>query len=235
MAPCRTAVYATISLILLGLTPGSLWSQNTASIQGIVIDKATAAPIQGAFVYANRSSSPPSSQYARSAADGAFLIQNLAAGTWRLCARFVSGAYLDSCEWGQTASSVVLTAGQKSAGNTLRPIAGSVLKVRIQDAAQTLFRPNALGVAPHLLMGIFARPGAWYPVRQVSRDLNGVNYELPVPFDTPLALTVMAAHMNLAGANGVAAPSTGIQAPFQHATGDPEPQNFTFTVLGVLP
>ena len=231
----RIQKLAGLTLICGVLAPWSLWSQNTASIQGTVSAQTSSTAIAGAFVVATRAGLPPFRQTVESAANGSFQIRNLPAGTYSLCVRFSSGAYLDSCEWGQTASSVVLAAGQQSMGNTLRPLTGSIVKVRIQDTAQALFQKASTGATPDLRMGVFARPGVFYPARLVRRDIRGADFELPVPFNTPLSLTVVSKSLRLTDATGAAVPNTGAQAAFQHAAGDPNPQSFTYTVAGLVP
>jgi len=56
-----------------------------------------------------------------------------------------------------------------------------------------------------------------------------------VPRDTALNLRVASHDLKLGDDAGVALPANGSQQAFQHATGDPNPKSFAFTVLGVLP
>jgi hypothetical protein len=41
--------------------------------------------------------------------------------------------------------------------------------------------------------------------------------------------------LKLGDATGVALPANASQQAFQHATGDPNPKSFSFSVLGLLP
>jgi hypothetical protein len=208
---------------------------NTASIQGTVTARDTKKPLAGALVIARATPAFSTHQSAQSAADGSFQLQNLPAGTYSLCVKPADDGYLDPCEWGQTASSVTVTAGQKSTGNLPTASAGSVLKIRIQDTAQLLFQKGKSGYLPDLLVGIFGPNGMFYPAHVANRDIRGLDLQLTIPFNTPLSLSVTSKAAKLADSTGVALPAGGAQAPFQHATGNPSPPSFTYTVTGVVP
>ncbi len=60
-------------------------------------------------------------------------------------------------------------------------------------------------------------------------------YRLAVPRDTALNFFIASHDLKLGDAVGVALPANGSQQTFQHATGDPNPKSFAFTVLGMLP
>ena len=64
-------------------------------------------------------------------------------------------------------------------------------------------------------------------------DSTGLNYQLTVPFDTPLSFQIVSAKLKLSDSAGVA--SSASQTAFQHNSGDPNPKSFQFTVTGVIP
>src|SRR6266550_4589116 len=77
----------------------SLAQTGTGAIQGTVIDRATNKPIGGAIVTAIRKGLPPASGTVKSAADGAFQIQNLSSGAYSLCVQVPGSSYLNPCQW----------------------------------------------------------------------------------------------------------------------------------------
>ena len=60
-------------------------------------------------------------------------------------------------------------------------------------------------------------------------------YRLAVPRDTTLNFCIASHDLKLGDATGVALPANASQQAFQHATGDPNPKSFSFSVLGLLP
>ena len=208
-------------------------AQSTAILQGSVVEAATGKPIPAALVIATRTTLPPFRQTVQSNSDGNFQISNLPAGAYSLCARFASDGYLDSCEWGQSAPSVAAVAGQTSSAIVIRVVKASVLKVHIQDSNQLLFQKTSAGAVPDLTIGVFGPHSIFYSTRLDSRAVTSADYHINIPFDTPLSLSVMSQALQLADATGAALPRTGIQVPFQHATGNPNPPSFSYTVLGL--
>ena len=160
---------------------------------------------------------------ASKSADGSFQLQNLPAGTYSLCVKPADDGYLDPCEWGQTASSVTVTVGQKSTGNLPTASAGSVLKIRIQDTAQLLFQKGKTGYLPDLLVGIFGPNGMFYPAHVANRDIRGLDLQLTIPFDTLLSLTVASKTAELADSAGVAGGPRGSPSACRTAGSPPGP------------
>lgn len=78
-----------------------------------------------------------------------------------------------------------------------------------------------------------------------SGDAAGLNYQLTVPFDTPLSFQIISPKVKLSDSAGVALPasptgpagnaSSATQTAFQHNSGDPNPKSFQFTITGVIP
>ena len=56
-----------------------------------------------------------------------------------------------------------------------------------------------------------------------------------MPFDTALNFYIASHDLKLADSTGAALPGNASQQAFQHATGDPNPKSFVFTVLALLP
>ena len=209
----------------------------TGSIQGAVTDARSSKPIGGAFVTAIRSGLPPQSQSAQTGADGSYQLQGLAAGAYSLCVQVPGDGYLDPCHFGAATPSTTLMAGQQAAGISLKIKAASILKVRLNDAGSLLTQKTKDGHEPDLLIGVFG-PGpqrTFYPAHQVGRDKTGSDYRVAVPLDTPMTLSIASSSLKLADAAGTALPNNASQEGFQHATGEPNPKSFVFTVTGVEP
>jgi hypothetical protein len=213
----------------------ALLAQNTGSIQGSVVDARTQQPLSGALVIARAAASASAVQSVKAAVDGSFLLQNLAPGKYSVCVKAGDSAHLDPCDWGQATYDVTLGAGQKSLANHVAVPLGSVVKIRIQDTSQWLFQKTKTGFVPDLLVGAFDPHGIFYPASVVNRDIRGLNLELVVPFDTPLALSVASKAAKLADSNGIALPAGASQTAFQCASADSTARSFLFTVTGIIP
>jgi hypothetical protein len=208
---------------------------NTSVIQGSVIDAATKRPVPGATVSAIRGGLPPLTASARTTLAGSFTISSLPAGVYTLCAQVPGAAYLPSCSWGPTASTVTLASGQKSTANTLRLTPGSVLSVRIQDPAGLTSQKLPNGNAPHLAIGVTGAGGVIIPARLHLRDKNGATWQVVVPFDTNLKLSVFSANLKLVDSSGGALPPAGAAQNFIHGSAASDEPSFTYTVTGRLP
>lgn len=209
----------------------------TGAIQGTVADASSNKPIAGAFVIAIRSGLPPVSQTAQSGADGSYQLQSLPAGAYSLCVQVPGDGYLDPCQFGGTAQLITLSAGQQSTGNVTKLKGASILKVRLNDSAGFLAQTTKDGHEPDLLIGVFSTgpQRTFYPAHLAGRDKAGSDYQVAVPVDTALVLSVASSSVKLADANGAAIPNNASQQGFQHATGDTNPPSFVFTVTGVNP
>ena len=225
--------------LVVALLAGSIIAPaqtGTGSIQGAVTE-AKDKPIAAALVTALRSGLPPLSQTVQTGPDGSYHLKNLAPGTYTLCAQVPGGGYLDPCQFGGSGSTVTLASGQQSTGNLLKLKAGSVLKIHFNDASGQLSQKTKDGHEPDLFIGVLG-PGpqrTFYPAHKVGSDKAGADYNVTIPLDTPLSLSVTSTSLKLADSAGAALAGNAGQQAFQHATGDPNPPSFTFTIAGVKP
>lgn len=226
-------------LLILIFTSGLALTAQTAasSIQGKVADASSNKPIAGAFVIAIRAGLPPVSQTAQSQADGSYQLQSLPAGAYSVCVQVPGDGYLDPCQFGSPTQPITLTAGQQSTGNVTKLKAASILKVRLNDSGGFLAQLTKAGHEPDLLIGVFGTgpQRTFYPAHLAGRDNTGSNYQVAVPVDTALVLSVASNSLRLADATGIALPNNSSQQGFQHATGDPNPPSFAFTITGQNP
>ncbi len=83
--------------------------------------------------------------------------------------------------------------------------------------------------------------GLYYPAHgsdspsAAANPYSGIAYQIAVPRDTALKFYIASRDLKLGDAVGAALPGNASQQTFQHATGDPNPKSFAFTVLGLLP
>jgi hypothetical protein len=185
------------------------------------------------------------SQSAKSAVDGSFQFQGLPDGTYTLCAQSPNAGYLDPCRHAAVPLQVTLTAGQPSKNNVVKMTAGSILHVRIQDPqqllAKTTDRPASAWIpqsTEDLTVGVWGAgvPGLqFYPAYIAGRDSAGMDYQVTIPKDTPLAVYVTSKHLKVVDGTGAALTNNSSRQNFQHNTGDSNPKGFTFSIAGVLP
>lgn len=193
---------------------------------------------------ASRAGAPPFTKNTRSGGDGAFQIYGLTAGSYSLCVQAAGDLYLDPCQWNGSPTTVALASGENAAGISLRLTAASVLNIQVQDAQKVLSQLTKDGRRPDLTLGVWGPKGQYYPAHAsgspaASPDPQGgttsYSYRLAVPRDTALNFYIASHDLKLGDATGLALPTNASQQAFQHATGDPSPKSFSFSVLGLLP
>src|SRR5271157_5945662 len=175
--------------LILGSLGAVLYAQNTAQIQGTV-QAPNGTPIPGAVVLA-RTGPPRQTVATKITSDkaGHFTLANLAAGTYFLCTQI--GHMLDPCVWAPPPSAITVTAGQISTGNVLRLAKGAVLKVRLNDPSQLLKAATPGPTSNHALLGVWTPDKFFFPLTKVAEDSGGRDYQLSVPYDKALTLTVV--------------------------------------------
>jgi len=233
-------------LILLLALPAAFGQSGIASIAGTVLDAKTQKPIPGALVIANFQGMPPLAKNTKSGGAGEFQIQGLVAGKYALCVQSAGDSYLDPCGWGASPSTVTLTAGQAATGVSLKLTAASILTIQVQDPQKALSQKTKDGRRPDLTLGVWGPKGLYYPAHvsgapapagaaNSQSAVTSYGYQLAVPHDTALNFYIASHDLKLGDATGVALPANASSQAFQHATGDPNPKSFAFTVLGLLP
>jgi hypothetical protein len=122
--------------------------------------------------------------------------------------------------------------------------AASVLNVQVQDAQKVLSQLTQDGRRPDLTLGVWGPKGLFYPTHASGSPTPAANpqcgitsysYRLAVPLDTALNVYIASHDVKFGDPTGVALAANASQQPFQHATGDTNPNSFTFSVLGLLP
>lgn len=193
---------------LLGQTPP------TGRIEGSVL--ADGKPVQQAAVLFSRDpSQPPTPRpilgHVRTLADGSFAIPDLPDGSFRLCVQ--TAGMLDPCLWSDTQTVVAITGGQTATGIQLALRKAAVLPVRIEDPTQLLDTRERESPVGRFSITVRTRWGILHPGRLVSKDGKGRDYELVVPFDTPINLRAHHASADIQDENGRSVTRTPVDIP----------------------
>ena len=211
-----------------------------ATIHGIVTDQ-HGKPISGALVTVSRSfaigDKAPFNQQLKTLADGSFTADKLSPGSYSYCAQVPGDGYLNGCFWSSSVPTTIATGQTVKASITV--LQGSVLKVQVLDPANLTAQAAAARIPP-IMMGVWDSRGRFAPVRLVSHDGKGLNYQLTIPLDTPLHLQVISSKLNLIDESGQSVPnavnaSAAPQPTFQHSSGSASPKSFRFTIASVNP
>jgi hypothetical protein len=204
----------------------------TGLIQGRVIDS-TGKSVPTALISAIRRGLPPASQSAQASSGGTFSITKLTPGTYTVCVQVPGGGYLDPCDWTEAPLTLTLADGQTSAGNTVTLRSGSVVHITILDPNGLISQKTASGFNPHLMVGIEYR-GAFHPARVAANAAGRTEFQVTIPQDNLVTLHVGSQSLALADSHGTALGGNAAAVEFQHATGDPSPPSFVFTVTNKL-
>jgi len=234
--------------ILLTIASSAAFGQShLGSIQGTVVGS-DGTPLPGARVYAaikaasQRTKAPPvlasyveggaTAQSSTKSPASTFLISNLPAGTYILCAQTSAPGWLDPCHWSATLPAINLAAGQNLTGQTVTMTKGAVVQFTIVDAGKLLPTEDSNSAIPKDVEIIaHASNNAYYNARIVSVTAMGQTRQLTLPFDLPHTLIVRSRQFSLLDSAGTTIPATGRSQPLQVASGAAVPQS-TFTVAG---
>jgi hypothetical protein len=239
-------VRKTFMMVLLAGSALLAQSNLGGSIQGAVTDEQN-KPVAGAIVTITRTFAIPKEtivpyrESITTASDGSFLAQDLPPGTYSYCAQVPGDGYLNGCHWGPPLLDLKLSGGQRVRA-VIRIAKGSILKVRVQVPASLASQASGVGKKTPIMMGVWDGRGQFFPLHNTGKDTAGLDYQLTVPFDTPLSFQIISAKLKLADNAGVSLPASpaaltgsASQASLQHNSGDPNPKSCQFTVTGVIP
>jgi hypothetical protein len=194
-----------IGVLLFGASRQVLLAQSLGSIAGTVAgdDSQTLA------VMVTLNGVPPlrSSGSAKSGANGAFTISNLAAGTYHICVESGGVGYLDPCAWDPILPTVQIAAGQSLTGYRMTVKRGTALQVRINDAAGALSasaQQPAGKAPPTLLLGVFTTRGLFHLLATTGKDAAGFNQQVTVQQNASVRLHVSGQGLQITDANGAA-------------------------------
>jgi hypothetical protein len=155
--------------------------------------------------------------------DGTFVISPLLDGVYLLCVQATGGNWLSSCEWGDIGTSVSLTPAQPSAAVSIVLAKGAAIQVRINDVAQLLAAHEGKTTGAHLLVGVTMDRYVFRPALIVARDGGGRTYQVLVPFDRLVNLSVASSFFQIGNALGATIPKFGNLIPVSVPLGQKPP------------
>lgn len=167
-------------------------------------------------------------------AGGAFRFNGLNEGVYQLCAQVSKSVWLNPCEWGPTPPAVVLSAAQDFAPIALVMKKAAVVPIRLDDPGQLLAQSEGKTSAAVVLIGV-ANDAGWFRVAAVaSRDATGKTYQVQVPFNVIVNLSVYSPYFQLADNAGAPLPQTrAALIPISVAMGQ-APGTLRLSVTGVV-
>lgn len=144
--------------------------------------------------------------------NGAFQFQQLPPGKYSLCAQPVAGQgrttaelFVDSCEWGQTQSPLVLTAAQTIGGLTLTVLPGALVTVHLSDPGG-LLAPSAskpgIGGQIQVFLKTPDRLVHYLPV--TAHTSTARDHTALIPYGVSMSLVVQSSQVRVIGGNGAA-------------------------------
>jgi len=235
----RCALFAGAAIFTQSLL---IMAQNTAGVQGAVVDAVSGKPVPGAVVLVTSTSpaikAPALTKSTVTGLDGGYQIQAMPAGTYSLCVQAPRPTprvgYLNSCHWGAAPANIMLAAGQKSTNNTVKLRPGSVLLIEVEDSAQLLSHATKSGLLPDLVMGVWSG-GMFYPPTHSIKGPGKVHYLLPVPTATNLKFSIQSKSLVLGNASHAPLVNSMEQVAFQHPANGPPPPGPRYAILSAKP
>ncbi len=194
--------------------------------------------VTSGLVHALRVGGGPAPRVARTAAtaaiqsDGTFQIPSLYDGTYQICTQTPGKDWLNSCEWGGTGNTALLTPSQANLQIAIALTKGAVVWIRVNDPGQLLLANEGKTPGAHLLVGVGTDVHYFQTAMVVAQDSSARTYQLLLPFDRSLAIVVNSARFQLADANGKALPAFGHTIPILVPSGQ-TPPTITLSVIGL--
>lgn len=186
----------------------------TASISGQIVS-AVGHPVRAivSLQFSGPRRFPSASRRTFTAQDGTFAFQRLTPGQYLVCAQIPqsegarsAAPFLDTCSWGSSQGPIPLAAGQQLVGITFAAPKGALLQVRINDPGQVLPQAvSAIGpspLEPEIQVVVRGSDRRAHHAQFVSKDAGGRNYQIVIPLNTALGLTVSSTVGNVLDSTG---------------------------------
>jgi hypothetical protein len=196
---------AITSLFLGALVSTCGFAQATGRIQGVVNDEQGRALSEATvsvlyqpppLAVGQRTPPPPGPTFnavVQTAANGTYSIASVPAGDYRLCVQVDDRPgrdFVGTCTWDLAGVAVKLTSGATTAVPTITMRFGHRVKIKIDDPSSLLDKNEGKGPGGSLLVGVFAPHGFYIPARLVAKTPKDRDYEIVIPFDTPVRASV---------------------------------------------
>jgi len=155
---------------------------------------------------------PSGSRRVLTVQNGSFQFQRLPAGRYLVCAQIpqsesahTAAPFLDTCVWGSAQAPISVATGQQVEGVTFTAPRGTLLQIRVVDPEQVL--PQALPakgpptLEPQLQLVVRGSDHRVHHAQFLARDTLGRSYQIVVPGNAALGLTVTSSVANAFDAN----------------------------------
>jgi len=164
---------------------------------------------------------------------GAFQFVGLTEGSYTLCPRVPNSTWLNPCEWNFPTPTATISRSIPNPNVTITLKVGATVPIRIDDAGQSLEKNEGKTPGAGLLLGVSSPGFFFHTVPLSSKDSNGRNYQIIVPFNIQLTLVLHSAFYHVNDANGGAlSRSSSTKIPLLIATGQKVPP-IKFAISGV--
>ncbi len=219
---------------------GGLLAQNEGAVHGAAVTEDN-QPLVNVRVTATRQYAEGVSAFSLSATtrpDGAFSLEGLPPGTYRVCVHAPAGM-LDPCHWSQTPPTVTLAPGEVVDTFRITVPRGALVKVRLKDAGKLLSKNEGKKADASVLVGVWTDRGLFYPAAVVAEDSGGRDHAITVPYDLAVTLSAHSKFFKLAdatpgGAAAVQDAKGGLRMSVKQTGRDKPPKEVTVEVTGVV-
>jgi hypothetical protein len=126
---------------------------------------------------------------------------------------------------------VTMSAAQPLSNVTIVLKKGAVVPVRVDDPGQLLTQHEGKMRGAHLLMGISNDASSFAPAVVVSKDPNGRDHQIIIPFNTAVKIVVYSSFFQLSDAAGMPLPKTAVNIPVLVPRGQ-QPTTIKLSVIG---
>ena len=164
--------------------------------------------------------------------DGTFRFPPLDLGTYRICVQVPGSAWLDPCDWGPGGLIVSLTGSRPSVNTAPVLKKGALLTVRMADAGQLLATHEGKTLGGHLLLGVASDSMFFHTAGIIAQDGNGRNYQLLIPFDRAVNVSLTSTFFQVLDSNGILLPKSSA-IPILVRSGQQPPTVF-FRIAGMV-
>lgn len=170
------------------LTPAA-FSQSANS--GRILDE-DGKPIPNAIVHIQTQNGAADAKRADAASDGAFSTAALPDGTHNVCVHMPETSYINACLWSNSPPTITVVKGNITGPNKdITVQRGVTLKLRVNDPGGNLTpKVPSKTQPPSILAGLWSETRRFYPMRIAASDAGGSTYQLTVPYESDMKLTV---------------------------------------------
>ncbi len=238
------------------LASNDIEQPENGSIRGTITDE-SGKPVAGALVtFRHFFTVQGRHQQVTSKNDGSFNIDQLPSGDYAQCVQVTKGDYVDDCQWNLTFQprivstpsptkvGVATTPGKPvlvadmphGSDRIVVPPAGMTapLQLQVRTGARVTFRfadsANLIDEQTHLIIGALTANGMFVPAQ---KSVSGAvtTFQLVIPFDTNVRLSVQSLTLRATGPNGIVNFAKGTPIEVRVGKKDP-PLVFNYTITG---